>query len=213
MLDVSLAEERIGYTFEDKALLVRAFTHSSYAHIHGGEDNERLEYLGDAVLELLVTEAQFFAENQSEGEMTKSRQGLVRQDSLLKAVEAMGVAGQLLVSGGKDNIGGKTVSSLYESILAAVYIDGGMDAARAFLARHPLPKIEDNYKGLLQEFLQKQGFACPVYEVQKHGADNAPTFECTASALGKRGVGSGATKRAAEQQAAKNLLELLKENR
>lgn len=212
MLNLARIEEKIGYAFKDKRYLLAAFTHSSYKNVHGGEDNERLEYLGDAVLQLLVSEAQFLSGDESEGEMTKARQALVRQASLKAAVEAMGIESELLCCGGKDNVGDKTVASLYESVLAAVYLDGGLEAARSFLRRHPLPLTDDNFKGRLQEFLQKRGKAYPVYAFEKHGADNAPTFVCSVSAEGKTATGTGATKRAAEQAAAKALLEVLSQS-
>ena len=205
MLNVERVEKKLGYVFQDKRLLLAAFTHSSYKNAYGGEDNERLEYLGDSVLQLLVTERQYF-EGGSEGEMTKARQTLVRQASLKAAVEAIGIADELLVCGGRDNVGDKTVSSLYESVLGAIYLDGGLQAARAFLSRYPLPLIEDNFKGRLQEFLQKQGKACPVYTFEKRGKDNAPTFVCRVEADGRFAEGMGATKRAAEQSAAQALL-------
>ena len=209
MLNVARIEEKIGYLFQDKRLLLAAFTHSSYKNVHGGEDNERLEYLGDAILQMLVSEQQFLAGNASEGEMTKARQALVRQASLKAAVEAMEIEDELLTCGGKDNVGDKTVASLFECVLAAIYLDGGWAAAKAFLAQHPLPLIDDNYKGRLQEFLQKRGKARPVYTFEKRGADNAPTFLCQVTAEGKTATGRGATKRAAEQAAAKALFEVL----
>lgn len=213
MLDFNEIEKKIGYRFHNRALLETALTHVSYARVYGGADNERLEYLGDAVLEMLITERQYFESVASEGSMTKSRQGLVSKLPLKEAVERMDVAQYLRFVGGKDNVGDKTVSSLYESLLAAVYLDGGVDEARAFLARHELLATErstGNYKGELQEFLQKQGKPLPVYSFHKEGQDNAPVFYCEAAADGKVGGGSGGTKRAAEQEAARQLLTKLK---
>lgn len=211
MLDVQKIEEKIGYVFSDKELLKTAFTHVSFAKANGCADNERLEYLGDAVLELLITERQYYDSVSTEGAMTKSRQGLVSKQPLKEAIQRMGVTQYLRFLGGKDNVGDKTVSSLYESLLAAIYLDGGMEAARAFVKRHPLLKSECvsfNHKGDLQEYLQKQGKPLPVYHFQKQGPDNAPTFFCEAVADGEKGQGRGATKRDAEQLAAKQLLEL-----
>ena len=208
-MDIPVIENKIGYTFRNKTLLQTALTHVSYARMYGGADNERLEYLGDAVLQLLITEGQYFESVASEGTMTKRRQGLVSKLPLKDAVERMGLAEHLLYAGGTDNVGEKSVSSLYESVLAAIYLDGGMDAARAFLAVHPLAENREtagNYKGDLQEFLQKQGKPLPVYAFRKEGQDNAPTFECVVQADGQKGRGKGATKRAAEQLAAKSLL-------
>ncbi len=213
MLELSVVEKKIGYTFQNKALLETALTHTSYALAFGGADNERLEYLGDAVLQLLVSEKQYFESMQSEGAMTKKRQGLVSKSPLKEAVLQMGLVEHLRFFGGEDNVGEKTVSSLYESVLAAIYLDGGIDAARAFLETHPLTETAQsggNYKGDLQEFLQKQGKPLPVYSFEKEGQDNAPIFRCKAAADGQIGAGRGATKRAAEQAAAKELLKKLK---
>ena len=211
MLDVQQIEQKIGYVFSDKELLKTAFTHVSFAKANGCADNERLEYLGDAVLELLITERQYYDSVSTEGAMTKSRQGLVSKQPLKEAIQRMDVAQYLRFLGGKDNVGDKTVSSLYESLLAAIYLDGGMEAARAFVGRHPLVQTErsSNHKGDLQEYLQKQGKQLPVYRFQKQGPDNAPTFFCEVLADGVKGRGSGATKREAEQLAARQLLELL----
>lgn len=216
MLNIAAIEKKLGYVFCNKELLTTALTHVSYAHAYGGVDNERLEYLGDAVLELLITERQYFESVATEGSMTKRRQGLVSKLPLKEAVLRMGVLEHLRYVGGKDNVGDKTVSSLYESLLAAVYLDGGMDAARAFLERYPLQVSQrsgGNYKGDLQEYLQKQGKPLPVYTFRKEGQDNAPTFYCEAIAEGKKGEGKGETKRSAEQQAAHRLLLTLKNTR
>ena len=213
MLNLAEIEKKIGYVFSNKGLLETALTHVSYARAHGGADNERLEYLGDAVLELLITEKQYFDSVSTEGAMTKNRQSLVSKLPLKEAVLRMGVAEHLRYFGGKDNVGDKTVSSLYESLLAAVYLDGGIEEARAFLRRHPLladDATERNYKGALQEYLQKDGNDLPIYDFRKEGQDNAPTFYCSAFAQGETGNGKGATKRAAEQEAARELLTKLK---
>lgn len=211
MFDRARLERQIGYAFSDESLLRTAFTHSSYANAHGVESNERLEYLGDAVLSLLVSERQYAESGKAtEGEMTKRRQELVREAALLAAVEKMGIADGLLFSGGGANIGKKTLSSLYESVLAAVYLDGGYEAAKEFLERHPLQGKADNYKGELQEYLQKRKKPAPEYSFVKDGPDDKPAFVCTAKAEGKSRKGKGTTKRAAQQQAAKALLTLLK---
>ncbi len=98
-------EKEIGYTFRDKALLKTAFVHSTYANAHGGEDNERLEFLGDSVLQLVVSEMLYFREKKgktlSEGEMTALRQALVRKEALLEAAEKLSLKNFLLVEGGK----------------------------------------------------------------------------------------------------------------
>lgn len=211
MFNVEVLEKKLGYQFKDKSLLKAAFTHSSYANAHGGESNERLEYLGDSVLQLLVSEAQYLQrEKKSEGEMTRRRQELVREAALLSAVEKMEIAEHLLAEGGSANIGKKTLSSLYESVLAAVYLDGGYEAAKAFFHRHALQGENENYKGELQELLQKQKKFPPEYSFQKKGPDDSPSFLCLVRAEGLTGEGTGGSKRSAEQAAAKALLDKLK---
>lgn len=210
MLDLAFLEEKIGYAFADKSLLKKAFTHSSYANAYGGESNERLEYLGDAVLQLVVSEAQYRTSQKSEGEMTKERQSQVSKEALLRAVETLGVADKLLVAGGAANVGGKTVSSLYECIVGAIYLDGGFECAKAFIEAHPVKTEERNFKGELQEFLQARKIAIPPYIPQKFGKDNDPTFHVTVSVLGLTGKGEGRTIKEAEQCAAKQLLSLLR---
>ena len=206
-------ENKIGYTFRDKALLKEACTHSTYANQHGGKDNERMEYLGDAVLQLVVTEWQFARNARAEeGELTRQRQKFVCEEALDEAVRALDLQRYLLVSGGKANIGKKTVSSLFETVVAAIYLDGGYDAAKVFIVKYG--RLEGqaapaNHKGALQEFLQSKGEQPPVYETVKKGKDNAPTFVATAVALGKSAAGEGGSKREAEQQAAKRLMDML----
>lgn len=208
-------EKRIGYVFCNKPLLETAFTHSSYAHAHGGKDNERLEYLGDAVLQLAVTERQFLTSDKQEGELTKERQQLVCEKALLDAVQRLGIAKYLQIEGGASNVGKKTVASLFETVVAAIYLDGGYKCAKQFILRHLLKNAavvrEENPKGELQEYLQGLGAELPKYSSQKTGADNAPTFDCEATAQGLTAHGVGKSKREAESKAAKALLNALKE--
>ena len=206
-------ENKIGYTFQDKALLKEAFTHSTYANVHGGKDNERMEYLGDAVLQLVVTEWQFARYTRAEeGEMTRQRQKFVCEEALDEAVRKLGLQQYLLISGGKANIGKKTVSSLFETVIAAIYLDGGYEPAKAFIVKYgqlETRSVSINHKGALQEFLQGKGEQTPTYETVKSGKDNAPTFVATVVAMGKTATGEGGSKKEAEQQAAQNLLAVL----
>lgn len=210
-------EEKIGYYFKDKALLQEAFTHSTYVNIHGGKDNERLEYLGDAVLQLVVTEWQYTRRQRAEeGELTRERQKLVCEDALLEAVQALDLQEYLLVSGGKANVGKKTVSSLFETVTAAIYLDGGYAAAKEFILAHGKldeKSVSANYKGLLQEALQKRGEQPPCYKIEKSGMDNAPVFRATATAAGLSAQGKGGSKKEAEQEAAKAFLDKLLKKR
>ena len=206
-------ENKIGYTFQDKDLLRVAFTHSTYANAYGGKDNERMEYLGDAVLQLVVTEWQFARyERAEEGEMTRQRQKYVCEEALDEAARGLGLQKYLLVAGGKANVGKKTVSSLFETVVAAIYLDGGYDAAKAFIVKYgrlETQSVSTNYKGALQELLQSKGEQPPVYKTVKSGKDNAPTFVATAIAMGETATGEGGSKKEAEQQAAERLLAVL----
>ena len=202
-------EKKLGYVFQKKGLLERAFVHSSYAKVKGIESNERMEYLGDAVLQLVVTEWQYFRAEDSEGKMTKGRQGLVCQETLLKEVEELGIEQYLLKVGGKENVGAKTVSSLFETVIAAIYLDGGYEPAKKFILKRLSDRDDVNYKGELQEFAQKRGESLPVYVSEKFGKDNAPFFKAIVTVMGKTAEGEGKTIKAAERDAAKKLLLIL----
>ena len=209
-------EAKLGYTFKRKQLLEEAFTHSSYAHRHGGKNNERLEYLGDSVLQLVVTEWQYKKdESASEGKLTAKRQKLVCKDALDTAIDGLGVWEYLRASGTQYNIRGKAKSSLFEAITAAIYLDGGYAAAKRFILAHGNIRFdvtEGNPKGDLKEFLEKRGEKEPRYQVEQSGKDNAPIFHCNAYAMGATARGEGRTKKEAEATAASRLLWELKRN-
>ena len=143
------SEKRIDYTFRNKELLITAFTHSTYANVHGGEDNERLEFLGDSVLQMVVSEALYFRKEKDrvlrEGEMTVLRQMMVRKEALLDAVERLGLKDFLLIEGGAANVGDKTVSSLFETVTAAIYLDSGYRAAKKFISDNLVFRVERNF--------------------------------------------------------------------
>ena len=206
-------EKKIGYSFQNAEILQKAFTHSTYSEAYGGENTERMEYLGDAVLELVVSKKQYLSHRrQSEGEMTKERQTLVCQEALLKQAETLGLANYLRFVGGAANVGDKTVASLYETLVAAIYLDGGFEAAEAFVLRYyPTAESDGNYIGKLQEFLQRKGEPLPVYsEAKKSGEDHRPTFTVVATAGGVSADGVGGSVAKARQQAAKKLYGKLK---
>ncbi len=206
-------EEKIGYAFRDRGLLKQAFTHSTYANLYGGEDNERMEYLGDSVLELVVTEWQYEKDKRPEGKLTEARQRLVRKEALDSVVDGLGIFEYLLYSGRKQNLGDKTKSSLFEALTAAIYLDGGYFAAKKFVLSHgnlyPHERIK-NYKGELQEFLQARGHT-PVYaKARREGPDHAPVFYSSVSAMGESADGEGKNIKEAESIAASRLLWELK---
>ncbi len=209
----SKIEEKIGYRFKNRRLLKQAFTHSTYANAFGGEDNERMEYLGDAVLQLVVTEWQYATDKTAhEGELTRERQKYVCEGALDDAVRAIGLEKYLLLSGGKANVGKKTVSSLFETVIAAIYLDGGYQPAKEFVLVYgglERKAASVNYKGAVQELLQKYGMEPPVYQTEKEGKDNAPVFKAVVRVMDVTAYGEGGSKKEAEQNAARSLLEKL----
>ena len=210
MFPYSEIEEKIGYVFKNKDLLKQAFIHSSYSNHYGGESNERLEYFGDAILQFIVTEWQFINDSKAaEGKLTAKRQKLVCKDALDTAVDGLGIWKYFLSFGSESNVNGKAKSSLFEAVVAAVYLDGGYERAKKFILEHGNIHFDEqvgNPKGELKEFLEKRGEENARYEVEKTGKDNAPYFYCTAYALGKSAKGNGKTKREAEATAAARLL-------
>ncbi len=202
-------ERKIGYEFSDKSLLKQAFTHSTYANLKRVESNERMEYLGDAVLELVVTEWQYQKDLRAEGRLTSARQRYVCRDALDTALDGLGVYEYLLVNGGARNLGDKSKSNLFEAIVAAIYLDGGYERAKNFILEHgniSLVENNRNYKGELQEYLQARGEQPPKYECEKEGPDHAPVLYCTVRAMGESASAQGKNKKEAESLAASRLL-------
>ena len=154
-------EKKLGYEFQNKDLLKVAFTHSSYANTYGGKNNERLEYLGDSVLQLVVTEWQFLRDRAaSEGRLTAERQKLVCKDALDSAVDALDIMQYLLAAGGEYNIGEKAKSSLFEAVTAAIYLDSGYEQAKKFVYAYGNLNVvttTGNSIGELKEYLEKEG--------------------------------------------------------
>lgn len=208
-MNYSEIEKKIGYTFQDKSLLEKAFIHSSL----GRENNERLEYLGDAVLELIVTEDQYLKGEMPEGVMSSERQTLVDKTALLTIVEELGLKKYLLFKGTEQNVGKKTVSSIFEATVAAIYLDGGYEKAKAFVLPF-IPRLKkmgrENYISLLQERLQKTGLPLPVYDCWSEGPSHKPKHFAKVCACNQSGFGEGLDKTAAKQAAAKELLNKLK---
>ncbi len=186
-------EREIGFSFRDKELLKLAFIHSTYSNAHGGENNERLEFLGDAVLELIVSERLYGIgagkEELNEGQMTEARQKLVSQKALASAAKKLGLCQYLLFEGGASNVGEKTVASLFEALTAAIYLDaaGGYAAAQKFVSHNLSLSGEENYKQRLQELLQSRpGGTMPEYgEARKSGEDHAPIWTVSVCAEGR----------------------------
>lgn len=210
--------DALGYTFRDEALLRRALTHPSA----GREDNQRLEFLGDAVLQYLMSD-KLYASHPSdrEGSLTHMRALLVCEAALSQIAAGLGIGEALVMDKGEELTGGRTKPSVLcdamEAVLAAVYLDGGMEAARAVIERcwpgeGEVARPMQDSKGQLQELLQKNGGETPTYAITgTSGPPHDPVFEA-AVYRGDREIarGTGHTKKQAEQAAALAALSALK---
>ena len=224
--ELNQLEDKLGVKFNQLELLNVALTHTSYAN--EGErnisNNERLEFLGDAVLEL--ASSTYFFKNfpqLSEGELTKTRANLVCQASLAKIANKLGLGKILLLGNGEQTGGGRkresTLEDAFESILGAIYLDNGWEAARDCACRMIEPELEsvkigkapEDYKSLLQEQIQKKSCSVPKYiELNATGPDHMKTFEFAVEIDGKIfGKGKGRSKKIAEQMAAHKALKKL----
>jgi len=224
--DVALIQQRIHYQFQQVKHLEIALTHSSCANeaADGREHNERYEFLGDAVLELCVTQQLFERFPQSrEGELTRLRARLVSKPSLAALAREMGLDGFLLLGKGEESQGGRQRPSLlanvFEAVLGGIYLDGGMEAACAWVqlvfATHwpdsPLPETGRDNKSLLQERTQQVFKARPVYTLlDSRGPEHEKVFEVQLTLPDGRVVRSaGSSMKKAEQSAAGEALALL----
>lgn len=207
----------LGYQFRDPALLKRALTHPSM----GGEDNQRLEFLGDAVLQYIMSDILYKTHPKDrEGSLTHLRALLVCEAALSQVARSLHVGESLIMDKGEALTGGRDKPSVLcdamEAILAAAYLDGGLDAARSIVQRH-WPKPEEVHrpmqdsKGALQEHLQKDGGDAPTYQIlAQDGPPHDRTFEAAVYRYGvELARGSGKTKKQAEQAAALAALEKL----
>lgn len=210
-------EQKTGYFFRDRELLGQAVTHSSFANeqkIKRKKDYERLEFLGDAVLEL-ATSAFLFQEypDMPEGEMTKKRSMLVCEPALAFCAKDIELGKYILLGKGEEATGGRErdsiTSDVMEAVIGAIYLDGGFEAADAFIRRFILSDLENKQlfydsKTLLQETVQKTGAGVLEYCLTAEtGPDHNKEFAVEARIDGVRyGSGSGRTKKAAEQKAA-----------
>ena len=215
-------EKRIGYEFKDKNLLARALTHSSYANEKGtGLQNERLEFLGDSVLGFITAEYLFeHYKDKAEGELTKKRAYAVCEKTLFGFAGEIGLGDMILLGKGEEHTGGRqrpsVVSDAFEALIAAIYLDGGIECAKKFVlpfievATETKPVFKD-YKSTLQEVLQQNPTEKFEYVVvDESGPDHNKEFvveiHMNSNVIG-RGIGS--SKKKAEQQAAKSALELM----
>lgn len=211
-------QTRLCYRFNDEQLLERALTHRSFSADH----NERLEFLGDAVLSLTVSHRLFETlRDQPEGDLSRVRAQLVREQSLHGLALRLDLSGALRLGAGERRAGGRERASILadalEAVIGAVYIDGGYAAAQALVARllediditPALAAAAKDAKTALQEWLQGRRMALPHYEVAAvTGAEHQQTFDvrCTVAALDLQSRGQGVSRRAAEQNAAAAML-------
>ncbi len=219
-------EERIGYEFRNKALLRQALTHSSFTNeqkINKTNNYERLEFLGDAVLELVSSDFLFREHPEMpEGELTKMRASMVCEPSLAFCARDLELGEFIRLGKGEENTGGRNRESItsdaMEALIGAIYLDGGMRDARAFIDRFVLSDLEDKQlfydsKSNLQELVQGRFKRELSYELlEESGPEHNKTFRVSVQ-MGKEvlGQGQGRTKKAAEQQAAYEALLRLKE--
>jgi len=210
---------KLGYTFKDNRLLETALTHPSFGGDHHVPHYQRLEFLGDAVLELAISRYLYFEFPEvDEGKLTRIRAGLVREETLCRAARRLELGKYIRLSVGEDRSGGRDKPSILcdvmEAVLAAVYLDGGFDCAveviRRALAEDLRPQMLEDHldaKSRLQELLQRDG-EMPVYAfISMEGPPHAPRFRYSVQLNGETiGSGSGTSKQNAQQEAARDAL-------
>lgn len=215
-------QQRLGHRFAQPRLLIRALTHRSY----GADHNERLEFLGDAVLQTAISSLLYerFA-GSDEGDLTRVRAHLVREDSLHRVALSLGLPEALRLSEGEARGGGAARPSILadalEALIGATFVDGGFEPAQALVRRlfgeviatTDIDNWSKDAKTELQEWLQARKLPVPAYRITAtRGQAHAQTFEveCAVAALGLTQQGQGRSRRAAEQEAARRMLDALK---
>lgn len=221
-------EQTIGYSFKDRKLLTNAFSHSSFVnekHLSKSDCNERMEFLGDAVLELVTSEFLFNRYKKlQEGELTKLRAGLVCEPALAYSAREIELSEYLLLGHGESMTGGKNrdsiLSDAMEALIGAIYLDGGLTNAKEFIEKYILNDVEHkklffDSKTIFQEMVQSDNMGAISYKLlAEYGPDHDKSFK-EAVYIGETeyGVGKGHTKKAAEQIAAYNAILKLKAER
>lgn len=219
-INLAEVEKIIDYKFKKQKLLVTALTHSSFSNEHRVESNERLEFLGDAVIEFIITERLFLEFNEKEGDLSKIRAMLVSEKPLAEAIDDLGLEKFLMkgVGESKNTISSKAVKcDMFEAIVGAIFLDGGIDSAKQFFNKAICKKLNnikingfvEDSKTKLQELLKQ---AKIVYQTTKSGADHMPTYKtnCFINDV-KMGSGTGSNKRSSEEMAASNAINNLKQ--
>lgn len=222
---VEALESKIGYVYRNKQYAINALIHSSYSNEHhkfAAKNNERLEFLGDAILDFVLSLMLYNDKaNLSEGEMSKMRALIVCESSLNNCAQKIGLGDLILLGRGEESNGGRTrpsiLSDAMEAIIGSIYLDGGIDEAQGFIMnilgdiyqRAISGMLFMDYKTALQEELQKSGDVQIQYKIMEAmGPDHSKTFKIAVYANGKViGIGTGKSKKDAEQMAAKAALE------
>ena len=227
-MNVEQLEKELNLTFNNHNLIKQAFTHSSYVNEHRKkphEDNERLEFLGDAVLELTVSQYLFQKyPTMSEGELTKLRAAIVCEPSLVRFANELSFGSLVLLGKGEEMTGGRErpalLADVFEAFIGALYLDQGLETVWEFLKEIVYPKINEgafshvmDYKSQLQELIQRDGSGNVEYQIlqEKGPAHNREFVSRVTLNNVALGLGSGKSKKEAEQQAAAEALKKLKE--
>ncbi len=208
----------LGVEFKNKDLIRNALTHSSYANEHGGEHNERLEFLGDAVLDLCISKHLFESKHLDEGEMTKKRAQSVREEALVIYASHIDLASYLYLGNGVEQSGGRKrdaiIADAFESVLGAVFLEFGFETACDVVNRIVMPYIDEvvvlkDFKSAFQELVQADKRSVLYEIVSKTGPAHNPTFEAIVKIDDSiiMGRGFGHTKQDAQQAAAKEALD------
>lgn len=227
-LDITAVERALGLSFQDPSLLHLAFIHRSYLHEHPEEptdSNERLEFLGDSLIGLVVAEY-LYREYPSlpEGELTKLRSLLVRRDALARVAKTLNLGAYLYLGRGEAANGGRTrpanLARVFEALVGAILIDQGFTATKAFVLEALEPEfrrlqkldLTDDFKSELQEIVQARGYGPPVYRVvREEGPDHAKEFTVEVVVGDRRlALGTGSSKQTAAKEAARFALQLLR---
>ena len=221
MEEIKKLEDRLSYSFKNKKLIIEALTHKSYKQPY---NNERLEFLGDAVLDLIVGQYLFERfKNHDEGKLSKMRASLVNEGGFTRLAEHIGLGNQLFLSNAEENNGGRSKPSLlsnaFEAIIGALYLEAGLDEATRISIQlleevHPdisLDSLFKDYKTTLQEMTQALFGTTPEYKlVRSHGPDHKKEFEIAVIVDGKEYArSSGKSKKIAQQEAAAIAIEKL----
>ncbi len=217
-------EKKIGYSFKNKSYLEHALTHSSYANERNERSNERLEFLGDSVLSLIVSENLFLAlGNEDEGDLSKTRASLVCEHGLYELSKKIDLAEHIKLGRGEEQTGGRNrpslVSDAFEALLAAIFLDSDFETAKKWLLSVMKEELLEasgkkdysDYKTRLQEHTQKGKYGKVTYElIGESGPDHDKRFECAVFVDGEKiAEGSGRSKKEAEQKAAKIALDIV----